>query len=75
MVQTEVRVLSMYRFASSLSDIHLHTSIMTCFGFSSSPGRVYFLGVLGIGMHYLDYLWETEIYSILVMREGSLEIQ
>ena len=29
----EVRILSMYRCDSSLSEIHLHASMMTCLGF------------------------------------------
>ena len=31
-VQMEVRMLSMYKFASSLQDTHLHTSKMTFIG-------------------------------------------
>ena len=38
----DVIILFMYSFASSLSDIHLHTSMMTCLGFSSSLGRIIF---------------------------------
>ena len=32
-VQMDIRMLSMYSFAYSLSDIHLHTSMITCLVF------------------------------------------
>ena len=41
-VQMEVSMLSMYIFASYLSSIHLHTSMMTCLGFVIISWEIFF---------------------------------
>ena len=59
----EVRMFSRYILVSSLSDIHLHTSIITCLGFV----------FISCASSFYRFLREGREMAVIILGEGNLE--